>query len=72
MMVSAPESGDLKQVEEKKSGTGYLSQNDPRLHFGLGEGKRIDEVIVRWPSGVIQNLQNVEADKVLTITEPDE
>jgi hypothetical protein len=64
-------SGDLEQVEEKKSGTGYLSQNDPRLHFGFGERKHIDEVIVHWPSGVIQKLRNVEADKIITISEPD-
>ena len=58
-------------MEEKKSGTGYLSQNDPRLHFGLGKRKHVDEVMVRWPSGVTQKLQNVEADTMLTITEPD-
>jgi hypothetical protein len=64
--------GDLKQVEEKKNATGYLSQNDPRLHFGLGSRTKVDEIIVRWPSGIVQKLTDVKADRVVTIKEPEE
>ncbi|MFQ6091518.1 MAG: CRTAC1 family protein [bacterium] len=62
--------GDLKQVEEKKTGTGYLSQNDPRLHFGLGDRRHIEKVVIRWPSGVTQRLTNIDADKIMTVIEP--
>ena len=40
------------------------------LHFGLGESDKVDEIEVRWPSGVIQTLTDVPADQVLSITEP--
>jgi hypothetical protein len=62
--------GDLTLVEERKTGTSYLSQNDPRLHFGLGPRKHVDEVTIRWPSGVTQKLTNVEADRVISCDEP--
>ena len=62
--------GDLNQVEEQKTGTSYLSQNDPRLHFGLGDRTHIDEVIVRWPSGVTQRLTDFDPDTIITIIEP--
>jgi hypothetical protein len=62
--------GDLRRIEEKRSATGYLSQNDTRLHFGLGSHERVDEVEVRWPSGLIQKLTDVEANQILELTEP--
>lgn len=62
--------GDLTLVEERRTGTSYLSQNDPRLHFGIGNREHIDEVVIRWPSGVVQKLTSVEADKIISVTEP--
>jgi hypothetical protein len=62
--------GDLTLVEEHKTGTSYLSQNDPRLHFGLGDREHIDEVIIRWPSGVIQRLTNIDPDRIISVAEP--
>ena len=64
--------GDLILTEEKRTSTGYLSQNDPRLHFGLGNRDTIDAIEVRWPSGVVQRLAGVPADQILTIEEPRE
>ena len=57
------------QYMQKKGGSGYLSQNDPRLHFGLGDASTVDEIEISWPSGKVQVLENMEAGKILTITE---
>jgi hypothetical protein len=62
-------SGDLKQIDEVRSGGSYLSQNDQRLHFGLEKRTKIDLVEVRWPSGVIDRVTNQDANKILTIKE---
>jgi hypothetical protein len=61
--------GGLKQVAEKKSASGYLSQNDPRMHFGLDDHDLVDRIEVVWPSGITQVLENIEAGQFLTITE---
>ena len=50
--------------------SGYLSQNDGRLHFGLGAATQVDKIVVRWPSGREQTLENQNVDRVLTIEEP--
>lgn len=62
-------SGDLTQMREVKSGSGYLSQNDLRLHFGLGAATSVDTLTVRWLCGRVQTLQNVETNQVLVISE---
>ena len=61
--------GDQTQTEEVRSGGSYLSQNDLRLHFGLGEAKRIDTIQIYWPAGKHQNMKNQPVDRVLTIKE---
>ena len=58
-----------KQMAQRVAGSGYLSQNDWRLHFGLGASTRVDTVTVTWPSGIRQSLKDVPADQVLAITE---
>jgi enediyne biosynthesis protein E4 len=62
-------SGDLVQTEEKQSASSYLSQNDPRLHFGFGKRDKIDEIVIRWPSGIIQKLTDVKVNQFLTVVE---
>ena len=62
-------SGDLKQVEEVYSGGTYISQNDLRLHFGLEKRTKIDLIEVRWPSGAVDKITGVGANKILTIKE---
>jgi hypothetical protein len=52
------------------AGSGYLSQNDERLHFGLGAAATVDKLIVHWPSGREQTLENLTVDRVLTVEEP--
>lgn len=61
--------GGEHQIKQKISASGYLSQNDPRLHFGLGNNNMAETIEVIWPSGKIQVLENIEAGQVLTITE---
>lgn len=53
----------------QRSGS-YLSQNDPRLHFGLGKAARVDRLEVRWPSGIVQVFLDLPADRYVTVTEP--
>ena len=62
--------GDLRQMVENDPQSGYLSQNDPRPHFGLGQHTQVDTLTIRWPSGTAQVLRNVKADQILTVTEP--
>src|SRR6202023_816730 len=59
----------VKQFSEVRGGGSYLSQNDLRLHFGLGTAKKMDTVEIRWPNGTIETLQNVAADSIYTIVE---
>ncbi|MBZ5498668.1 MAG: CRTAC1 family protein [Acidobacteriia bacterium] len=63
-------SGDFTQVAEKMSASSYLSQNDPRLHFGLGQRTMVDEVTIQWPSGKTQKLKEVKANQFLKVIEP--
>jgi hypothetical protein len=57
------------QVDEVISGSGYYSQNDLRLHFGLGTSDVVDVVEVVWPSGDRESFRNIAADHLLVIRE---
>jgi hypothetical protein len=61
--------GKLVQIGEVESGGSYLSQNDPRLHFGLGTEPRMDQVEIRWPNGNMEMLKDVPPDFIYTIVE---
>ena len=50
-------------------GTGYLSAHDPRVWFGLGALSRVERLEVRWPSGLLQAWENLDADRILEIEE---
>ncbi len=62
--------GGKVQYQYKESASGYLSQNDPRLHFGLGKANKIDRMEIRWPSGKMQVLENVKVNQILKVKEP--
>ncbi|MGB7197616.1 MAG: ASPIC/UnbV domain-containing protein, partial [Acidobacteriaceae bacterium] len=62
--------GSLHQFVQSTSESGYLSQNDPRPHFGLGAATMVDTLIIHWPSGTVQTLKNIRSDQILTVTEP--
>jgi enediyne biosynthesis protein E4 len=61
--------GSLVQTGEVLSGGSYLSQNDLRLHFGLGERRSVDKVEIFWPSGKTETLSDVPADHFYKIKE---
>jgi hypothetical protein len=61
--------GDLKQIDEVRSGGSYLSQNDLRVHFGLGKARKVDLLEVRWPSGQVDRLRDIPPDQFITLRE---
>jgi hypothetical protein len=59
---------DLVQTKEVYSGGSYISQNDTRLHFGLGKKTRVDSIEIRWPSGGgTEIIRNVPVNQFLFI-----
>jgi hypothetical protein len=62
-------SGGRNQTAQRKSTVGYLSQSDPRLHFGLGRKELIEKIEISWPSGKVQILENIKANQILTVKE---
>jgi hypothetical protein len=60
--------GGRQQIDEVRSGGSYLSQNDLRVHFGLGPAETAN-IEVHWPSGAIDKLANVKANQILKVVE---
>ena len=58
------------QVREVRSGGSYLSQNDLRLHFGLGSANETGTIVIRWPNGAEQEVGGLPANRVHSIREP--
>jgi hypothetical protein len=61
--------GQHSQINEVMSGSGFMSQNDLRLHFGLGKATRADLVEVRWPLGLRESFKNIDANQLLVLQE---
>jgi len=59
-----------QQVQEVSGGSGFCAQNQRRLHFGLGTAGSVDKVVVRWPSGKVQELSQPGLNRVHKIEEP--
>ena len=59
----------LQQMDELRSGGSYFSQNDLRMHFGLGDAKTVEMVEIRWLSGQVDKLKNLEANQLYVIQE---
>jgi hypothetical protein len=55
--------------DEVRGGGSYISQNDLRVHFGLGATTRAEGVLVRWPSGLVERWRDIVADQILTLKE---
>ena len=62
--------GGRRWMAERVAASGYLSQNDAVLHFGLGAAATVDKVVVHWPGGRQQTLEKPAVDRVVTMEEP--
>ncbi len=62
-------SGGLTQSAEIRSGASYLSHNDLRAHFGLGQREAIDLLVVHWPSGLQERFENLSANRLVVLQE---
>jgi hypothetical protein len=61
--------GGIQQIDEVRSGASYASQNDLRVHFGLGGATKADRIEIRWPSGQNDSLENIEAGQLVYVEE---
>jgi hypothetical protein len=61
--------GKHSQINEVMSGSSFMSQNDLRLHFGMGQAKQADSIEVRWTLGLVESFKNVEANQLLVLQE---
>jgi hypothetical protein len=61
--------GTLTQFSEVRGGSSYLSQNDLRLHFGVGANEKMSQAIIRWPNGETETLRDLPADFIYTVVE---
>jgi hypothetical protein len=58
------------QVDAVRNGGSYISQEDPRMHFGLGACGEVQKVTIRWPSGTVQVLTDLAANQYVVVQEP--
>ena len=61
--------GNHSQIDEVMSGGSYYSQNDLRLHFGLGKAIQVDSLEIAWPSGLKENFKKLRANQILVLQE---
>ena len=59
-----------EQVQLVAGGNGFASENDRRLHFGLGENPQIEKAVIRWPSGTVQTLDHLTPNRLYHVKEP--
>jgi len=62
--------GGLTQFNHVTTATGYASSSAGPVHFGLGTAKKVDQIEIKWPSGLMQTLKGVSADQILRVKEP--
>ena len=57
------------QIDEVRSGGSYISQNDLRIHFGIGKAEKVDLLEIRWPSGQIDTLKDIKPNQLIYVKE---
>jgi len=63
------DNGRDKREQEVRSGDGFISQSDLRLHFGLGKSSKAEKVVIRWPSGLVETLSDLPANRYYVVRE---
>jgi hypothetical protein len=58
-----------QQIDEVRSGGSYISQNDLRVHFGVGKAEKIDLLEIRWPSGQVDTLKDLPVNQLVYVRE---
>ena len=58
-----------QQIDEVRSGGSYISQNDLRVHFGVGKAEKIDLLELRWPSGQVDTIKDVPVNQLVYVKE---
>ncbi|MBM9513504.1 FG-GAP-like repeat-containing protein [Desulfogranum marinum] len=61
--------GNVTQLREQSGGMHKFSQNHKRIHFGLRQNAAIERLEVQWPSGIVQVIENLSADKIIRVVE---
>ena len=57
-------------VSHATTSVGFASSSDPRVHFGVPPNRRVTQLLLRWPSGVLQTIEHPALNRILTIEEP--
>jgi hypothetical protein len=66
--VTLEQNGD-KYQKEIRSGGGFISQSDLRVHFGLGKAEKAEKIVIRWPSGLVETLKDLESNRYYVVRE---
>jgi hypothetical protein len=65
----AGKKGPHQQIDEVRSSSGYFSQNDMRIHFGLGKAEKVEVLELRWPSGIVEVLRDIKPNQLIYVKE---
>jgi enediyne biosynthesis protein E4 len=68
-LLNARPGAPLTQIDEVRSSNGYFSASDLRMHFGLGDAKKVDLVEIRWPSGAVDALKELDVNRLYVVQE---
>jgi hypothetical protein len=68
-VLTAKPGSPLTQIDEVRSCNGYYSASDLRIHFGLGAAKKVDLVEIRWPSGTVDTVPDLDVNRLYVIQE---
>jgi len=68
-LLNAKPGAALTQIDEVRSSNGYFSAGDLRVHFGLGDAKKVDMVEIRWPSGAVDTLRDLDVNRLYVVQE---
>ena len=68
-LVTLEQGKNDEHVKEVRSGDGYISQSDLRVHFGLGKAQQADKIVIRWPSGLVESISNLPANQYYVVRE---